>query len=133
MVTPSRVLVAVVGFVAMAGCSTAIKSRCPGPGGLSCMSQSQIYEAVTDGSLETFQLRESGVNETTSIQATAAEEAALPVTRSVAPGTPLFVAPEPMRIWFADWRDGDDDLHSESYVYIRVGRGTWRIGEKPSP
>jgi len=72
----------------------------------------------------------AGKNKTGKVDSTAEARGArfsgfLPVTT----GTPIMSETEVMRVWFAPWRDSENDMHDESFVYTVKSNGHWLIEE----
>lgn len=69
--------------------------------------------------------------------ATAAAAVSAPAAAPARPGTsvlpvlaagmPIRSQPRMLRIWVAPWRDEDDTLHDQSYLYVMIDPGQWQI------
>jgi conjugal transfer pilus assembly protein TraV len=50
--------------------------------------------------------------------------------QSMTHGAPLRTPSRELRIWYAPWVDGEGSAHDESYTYVVVEEGRWRISHK---
>ncbi len=100
--------------------------------GIGCQPVSTVYDRAVAGTLPattaapTEEKRtESGPPE----MAEPAEPGAAPDTQvaTVAPGDPILTRPRIQRVWIRRWEDADGDLHDETWIYLRLDKGEWRI------
>ena len=117
--------------ILLAGCAGNPKYTCGVPEGVGCRSVGAIYQASVTGTLP--QPRISGGDETGSGMTDASERpsaaAEKPVVETVQPGDPLLTRPQVLRVWIDRWEDTAGDLHDETYLYLRLGNGNWRLGQ----
>lgn len=97
------------------------KFACKAPPGVICTSVSGVYANVQQNNLPALQ---SGTRPTVANYAMPAGGAALPVA---AAGMPIRSQARVLRIWLAPWRDEDDTLHDQSYMYAMVDPGQWLV------
>ena len=45
----------------------------------------------------------------------------------MAAGMPIRSQPRMLRVWIAPWRDEDDTLHDQSYLYMVIDPGQWQV------
>jgi conjugal transfer pilus assembly protein TraV len=121
-------LVAAVSILSGCGSMTGFtesKSQfaCKAPDGVTCTSVSGVYANAMQNNLPAQQTRSRS----------APAAAALPVPTGgaafpiVAAGMPIRSQARMLRIWVAPWRDEDDTLHDQSYMYIMVDPGRWLV------
>lgn len=114
------------GCLSMTGLTGNEKFACKAPDGVSCTSVSGVYANAQQNNLPALQAR---ARADTSAPATDAAPArpgtsALPV---MAAGMPIRSQPRMLRIWVAPWRDEDDALHDQSYLYMMIDPGQWQV------
>ncbi len=121
----------------LAGCASSPKYACGVPEGVGCKPVGEVYEASITGTLVRNTLArgrvtpddedEDGEFETTE-RPPLTEPANTPVVATVQPGDPLLTRPRHIRVWINRWEDKAGDLHDETYLYLRLDNGTWRLG-----
>ena len=94
---------------------------CKAPDGVSCTSVSGVYANAQQNNLPALQARGRSAM---AALAMPTGGAAFPV---LAPGMPIRSHARMLRIWVAPWRDEDDTLHDQSYLYVMVDPGKWLI------
>lgn len=128
----------------LSGCATP-KYACGVPDGIGCKPLSEVQQMAQNGTLK---LREAPdhLNSSTGekprsdleklVSGKARSEPQQPVieTRNtqgvvanVTPGTPILVPPRTLRVWVARWSDDEGTLHDETYLYLRLDNGQWRL------
>ena len=108
----------------LAGCAGSPKYACGVPEGVGCRPVGEIYEASVAGALS--DRRAGTANQSSGSEGSVAE---LPVIATVQPGDPLLSRPRHIRVWIDRWEDQAGDLHDETYLYLRLDNGAWRIGQ----
>lgn len=119
---PSLAIAAALsGCVSMTGLTESSKFACKAPAGTTCTSVSGVYANSSAGGAPARptapQVDSSGVP-------APAGAAAFPV---LAAGMPIRSQPRMLRIWMAPWRDDDDTLHDQAYMYVMVDPGKWMV------
>lgn len=112
-----RIAITLLAAATLLGCSTTPKYSCGAPlssGG--CRSVASIHAAAIDQS---------------ATSATAGATVTAPSTPAAKLGSPLMSAPRTLRIQVFPYQDGEGDLHSASYVYVRIGSGEWTFANSP--
>lgn len=114
------------GCLSMTGLTGNEKFACKAPDGVSCTSVSGVYANAQQNNLPALRPR---ARAGTSAPATDAAPArpgtsALPV---MAAGMPIRSQPRMLRVWIAPWRDEDDTLHDQSYLYMVIDPGQWQV------
>lgn len=124
------------GCLSMTGLTGTEKFACKAPDGVSCTSVSGVYANAQQNNLPALQTRTHAASPATATAtspalapasgATPARPAtsALPV---LAAGMPIRSQPRMLRIWVAPWRDEDDTLHDQSYLYVMIDPGQWQV------
>ena len=97
------------------------KFACKAPPGVICTSVSGVYANVQQNNLPALQ---SGTSPTMASYAMPTGGAAFPVA---AAGMPIRSQARVLRIWVAPWRDEDDTLHDQTYMYVMVDPGKWLV------
>lgn len=97
------------------------KFACKAPPGVICTSVSGVYANVQQNNLPALQ---AGTRPTMASYAMPTGGAAFPVA---AAGMPIRSQARMLRIWVAPWRDEDDTLHDQSYMYVMVDPGKWLV------
>lgn len=110
------------GCVSMTGFSdSSSKFACKAPDGVACTSLSGVYSNLQQNNLPALQTR--GQNTAVSYPMPTGASS-LPI---VAAGMPIRSQARMLRIWVAPWRDEEDTLHDQSYMYVMVDPGKWLI------
>ncbi len=113
-----------VGCTNMSGYDAQASFACKAPDGVLCESMSGIYANALHKNLPGQRVN------TKQAKRSAAQAAPLKkgvITAPISSGMPIRSAPRILRVWFAPWEDSDKDLHDQSYVYLIVDSGEWRI------
>lgn len=97
------------------------KFACKAPPGVICTSVSGVYANAQQNNLPSLQ---SGSRPVSASYAMPTGGAAFP---AAAAGMPIRSQSRVLRIWIAPWRDEDDTLHDQSYMYVMVDPGKWLI------
>lgn len=97
------------------------KFACKAPPGVICTSVSGVYANAQQNNLPSLQ---SDTRPTSTSYAMPTGGAAFPVA---AAGMPIRSQSRVLRIWVAPWRDEDDTLHDQSYMYVMVDPGRWLV------
>jgi len=97
------------------------KFACKAPDGVACTSVSGVYANLQQNNLPSLQTRSKAM----------ATSYAMPTGGSsfpmVAAGMPIRSQARMLRIWVAPWRDEEDTLHDQSYMYVMVDPGKWLV------
>lgn len=112
---------ALTGCVSMTGLTESSKFACKAPAGTTCTSVSGVY---ANSSLNNAPSRPASMQVDTSGVPAPAGATAFPV---LAAGMPIRSQPRMLRIWMAPWRDEDDTLHDQAYMYVMVDPGKWLV------
>lgn len=121
------VLAGIAGCADMSGLGGSKHFACKAPAGVHCESLSATYHNSIANNLPSQ--RSQGA----SSMATAGSSNLTPVHSAVAPSVPGFTPAtlrspaREMRIWIKAWQDEDRDLVDQSYVYLLIDPGKWRI------
>lgn len=123
-----RLIPLVVAALMMGGCASMTgltdsnsKFACKAPDGVSCTSVSGVYANAQQNNLPALQPRARGATPSVAMPIGGA---AFPV---LVPGMPIRSQARMLRIWVAPWRDEEDTLHDQSYMYVMVDPGKWLI------
>ncbi len=119
-------------LVLLAGCAGNPKYTCGVPDGVGCKPVGEIYQASVMGSLQRDRLDGDGGGEYDKNDPSdrpRANATGAPIIATVQPGDPLLTRPRHIRVWIARWEDETGDLHDETYLYLRLDNGTWRLGQ----
>lgn len=126
MLSRAFTFVAIAGALSGCGSMTGFsdsdsKFACKAPPGVVCTSVSGVYANVQQNNLPALQgaARPAVANSSLS-----SGGAALPVASA---GMPIRSQPRVLRIWVAPWRDEDDTLHDQTYMYVMVDPGKWLV------
>ncbi|EGV51941.1 TraV family lipoprotein [endosymbiont of Riftia pachyptila] len=127
----SKALLTPLVLALLAGCASSPKYACGVPEGVGCKPVGEVYEASITGTLTRGRVTpddedEDGEFETA--ERPLAEPGNTPVVATVQPGDPLLTRPRHIRVWINRWEDKAGDLHDETYLYLRLDNGTWRLG-----
>jgi conjugal transfer pilus assembly protein TraV len=131
-------IVAVCLVALLQACSTSPTFECGAPMGVGCVDMDKIDSMVKDETLPT--LKQTHFKGGTDDGMEAYRKAALdmePTSRAspqgsmetIEAGEPLYVAPEIMRTLVREFSDTDGDLHGESFIFIKLHPGYWRVGK----
>lgn len=112
---------ALTGCVSMTGLTESSKFACKAPAGTTCTSVSGVY---ANSSLNNAPSRPASLQVDTSGVPAPVGATAFPV---LAAGMPIRSQPRMLRIWMAPWRDEDDTLHDQAYMYVMVDPGKWLV------
>lgn len=112
---------ALTGCISMSGLTDSTKFACKAPAGTTCTSVSGVY---ANASLNNGPARPVSQQVDTSGVPSSAGATAFPV---LAAGMPIRSQPRMLRIWMAPWRDEDDTLHDQAYMYVMVDPGQWLV------
>jgi conjugal transfer pilus assembly protein TraV len=117
--------------ILLAGCAGSPKYACGVPEGVGCRSVGAIYEASVTGTLPSARGTDGGEAESNEPEATERPSATaeISVVETVQPGDPLLSRPQVLRVWIDRWEDAAGDLHDETYLYLRLDSGNWRLGQ----
>lgn len=107
----------------MSGLDAHSTFACKAPEGILCESMSGIYANAQQQNLPGQRLQQAPAGPAAPLPGGAPD--AMPA--AITSGTPIRTVPRVLRIWFVPWEDSDGDLHDQSYVYLTIGRGHWRI------
>lgn len=122
---PLTVALGVSGCVSMTGVTDNSKFTCKAPDGVACTSVSGVYANAQQNNLPALQSHARPSADVTTVAAPAtAGASAFPVMQ---PGMPIRSQPRMLRLWIAPWRDDDDSLHDQSYIYVMVDSGKWMV------
>jgi len=114
--------------MSMTGLTGNEKFACKAPDGVSCTSVSGVYANAQQNNLPALQ---SSARAAGKAPAPATDGApARPGTSALsvlAAGMPIRSQPRMLRVWIAPWRDEDDTLHDQSYLYVMIDPGQWQI------
>ncbi len=133
----------VVLIALLQACASEPKYACGAPEGVGCKPVSEVYElSYSEGSggednllQETDEqipkeTSDANVKKTAEKTADKPEHVAAP---TVQPGEPVLTPPRILRVWIAPWEDENRDLHSETYLYLRLEDGHWTLAPNPHP
>jgi conjugal transfer pilus assembly protein TraV len=124
MIIPLAVAVALSGCGSMTGLTESTKFACKAPAGTTCTSVSGVYANTAENSMHPRPAQVRGDIPSSQTAKLPAGAAAFPV---LAPGMPIRSQARMLRIWVAPWRDDDDTLHDQSYMYVMVDPGKWLV------
>jgi len=128
----NKTLLSSLTLALLAGCAGNPKYACGVPDGVGCKPVGEIYEASVTGTLNRGRLSQNDEDEDGEIETSGhplVEAADTPVIVTVQPGDPLLTRPKHIRVWINRWEDQAGDLHDETYLYLRLDNGTWRLGQ----
>lgn len=122
LITLAAVVSLMSGCGSMAGFTdSGSKFACKAPAGVICTSVSGVYANAQQNNLPALH---SGSRPAMASYAMPTGGAAFPVA---AAGMPIRSQARVLRIWVAPWRDEDDTLHDQSYMYVMVEPGKWLV------
>lgn len=113
-----------VGCTSMSGYDAKAAFACKAPDGVLCESMSGIYANALHKNLPGQRVN-TKQDKRSVAQAVPLKKGV--ITSPISSGMPIRSAPRILRVWFAPWEDSDKDLHDQSYVYLLVDSGDWRI------
>lgn len=128
----TKALFSSLALVLLAGCAGNPKYACGVPDGVGCKPVGEIYQASVTGTLQRGRLDGDGGGEydkNDSSDRPRANATDAPIIATVQPGDPLLTRPRHIRVWIDRWEDKTGDLHDETYLYLRLDNGTWRLGQ----
>ncbi|KQQ44676.1 hypothetical protein ASF61_21345 [Duganella sp. Leaf126] len=130
LIWPLLAIALLPGCLSMTGLTGNEKFACKAPDGVSCTSVSGVYANAQQNNLPALQSSARAA-------AKAPEPAAATDGAPVRPGTsalpvlaagmPIRSQPRMLRVWIAPWRDEDDTLHDQSYLYVMIDPGQWQV------
>ena len=124
---------ALVATIPLAGCSSNPKYACGLPEGIGCQPVSTVYERAVTGTLPETHATPTKTNTSANTDAQALEAVPAEGTvvdikiATVAPGDAVLTRPRVQRVWIRRFEDKDGDLHDETYLYLRLDAGQWRL------
>ena len=122
LITLATVVSLISGCGSMTGFTdSGSKFACKAPPGVICTSVSGVYANAQQNNLPVLQ---SGTRPAMASYAMPTGGAALPMA---AAGMPIRSQARVLRIWVAPWRDEDDTLHDQSYMYVMIDPGKWLV------
>ncbi len=132
----NKMLLSFPALVLLAGCVGNPRYACGLPEGVGCKPVGEVYEASVTGTLGSTRDRnrltrndEGEGNASGTSERPLAEVVDTPVVATVQPGDPLLTRPRHIRVWINRWEDTTGDLHDETYLYLRLDNGSWRLGQ----
>ena len=128
----TKTLFSSLALVLLAGCAGSPKYACGVPDGVGCKPVGEIYQASVTGTLQRGRVDGDGggdENGNDSSDRPRANATDAPIIATVQPGDPLLTRPRHIRVWIDRWEDKTGDLHDETYLYLRLDNGTWRLGQ----
>ncbi len=120
----NKVVLIPVLFGLLAGCASTPKYACGLPKGVGCKPVGEVYEASITGTLTRG--RPNQENPSTAAPGIA-KGVNTAVVATVNPSDPLLSPPQQIRVWINRWEDTTGDLHDETYLYLRLDNGAWRL------
>lgn len=121
---PITLVVVLAGCVNMSGLDANSRFACKAPDGILCQSMSGIYASAQAKKLPS---QRSEIDSEQNIRFSQAKSEKSVMTPPLYAGMPIRSDPRIIRVWFAPWEDTDGDLHDQSYVYLLLDVGQWRI------
>lgn len=128
----TKTLFSSLALALLAGCAGNPKYACGVPDGVGCKPVGEIYQASVTGTLQRGRVDGDGggdENGNDSSDRPRANATEAPIIATVQPGDPLLTRPRHIRVWIDRWEDKAGDLHDETYLYLRLDNGTWRLGQ----
>ncbi|MEX0914727.1 MAG: type IV conjugative transfer system lipoprotein TraV [Wenzhouxiangellaceae bacterium] len=132
----NKPLFAFLAVALLAGCVGNPRYACGLPDGVGCKPVGAVYEASVAGTLGSTRTRgrltrheEDGNQALETSERSRTEAAEAPVVATLQPGDPLLTRPRHIRVWINRWEDATGDLHDETYLYLRLDNGAWRLGQ----
>ncbi len=113
-----------VGCTSMSGYDAKASFACKAPDGVLCESMSGIYANALHKNLPGQRVNKK--QEKSNLTQAAPIKKGV-ITAPISSGMPIRSTPRILRVWFAPWEDSDKDLHDQSYVYLLVDAGQWRM------
>lgn len=124
----SKALLTSLALMLLSGCAGNPKYACGLPEGVGCKPVGEVYQASVNGTLAGSRRFSNDQDEDIGIANPIAEASDTPVVATAQPGDPLLTRPNHIRVWINRWEDTTGDLHDETYLYLRLDNGTWRLG-----
>lgn len=113
------------GCMSMTGLTENAKFACKAPAGTTCTSVSGVYANIGNSPGSGLPARQPYASaEAVGGSAPLAGAAVFPI---LAQGMPIRSQPRMLRLWMAPWRDEDDTLHDQTYLYVMVDPGKWLV------
>lgn len=109
----------------LAGCASAPKYACGLPKGVGCKPVGEVYQASLAGT--SARGRPSENKPSSDQPSTLAKGGNTAVVATLNPSDPLLSPPKQIRVWVNRWEDATGDLHDETYLYLRLDNGAWRL------
>lgn len=125
----SKALLPSLVLMLLSGCAGNPKYACGLPEGVGCKSVGEVYAASISGTLARGRLTLNGEDQESAVEHPMTDSADAPVVATVQPGDPLLTRPQHIRVWINRWEDATGDLHDETYLYLRLDNGSWRLGQ----
>ncbi|MCC6206548.1 MAG: TraV family lipoprotein [Gammaproteobacteria bacterium] len=120
----NKVVLIPVLFILLTGCASTPKYACGLPKGVGCKPVGEVYEASIAGTLSRGRLNQDNPSTAAPGIAKGVNTA---VVATVNPSDPLLSPPKQIRVWINRWEDTTGDLHDETYLYLRLDNGAWRL------
>ena len=126
LILPLLAVALLPGCLSMTGLTGNEKFACKAPDGVSCTSVSGVYANAQQNNLPALQSSAHTAGKVSAPDGAPARPgtSALPV---LAAGMPIRSQPRMLRVWIAPWRDEDDTLHDQSYLYVMIDPGQWQV------
>lgn len=125
----SKALLPSLALMLLSGCASSPKYACGLPDGVGCKPVGEVYQASVSGTLAGSRLSSNDQGADIAVASPTAEAVDAAVVATVQPGDPLLTRPKHIRVWINRWEDTTGDLHDETYLYLRLDSGTWRLGQ----
>ncbi|MBK9132430.1 MAG: TraV family lipoprotein [Gammaproteobacteria bacterium] len=109
----------------LAGCASTPRYACGLPKGVGCKPVGEVYQASLAGTLA--RNRPGQEEKSLDQPSTLAKGGNTAVVATVKPSDPLLSPPKQIRVWIKRWEDATGDLHDETYLYLRLDNGAWRL------
>jgi len=123
----SRPLVLAVVLGTLAGCAGNPKYACGVPEGVGCKPLGEVYKDSVTGRSTRPPADGKTDSDHGSLPPSSTPEVKTPRVTTVQPGDPLLTRPHHLRVWVNRWEDDAGDLHDETYLYLRLDNGDWRL------
>jgi len=130
LIWPLLAVALLPGCLSMTGLTGNEKFACKAPDGVSCTSVSGVYANAQQNNLPALQSSARAAAKAPELAAATdgaparLGTSALPI---LAAGMPIRSQPRMLRVWIAPWRDEDDTLHDQSYLYVMIDPGQWQV------
>jgi len=115
----------------LSACASTAHYACGLPDGVTCKPVSAVYAASLGGGSRATGGDSHGSAGKADAIATPFKEGAntkpTTVVATIKPGDPLLLPPKQIRVWINRWEDQAGDLHDETYLYLRLDNGRWRL------